>query len=293
MSHQLNQSAKKYLKANVIDDFVLNKEGIWKVIESNQSVTSNHFSNYVYGISKLWYKRTKEALDFMLPEEFETALDVCCGTGPISLNCMHNKMFKKMYAVDINKNAIKILIDQIEKYDIKNLVPINMDVMNTDFRSTTFDCVLGHSFLHHLPDNQAFLSEMHRILKSGGVLCLTHEPTISAGYLEGFIGRLIKNLFKLKKRSDAQWLGDVWVYNEKELYGMLNKTGYQEVKIIASGKLSTIIGSFVERSWIRLFKKNPPNMVFKIRDVFSCLDSLLFKKNDKDSFSRFTILARK
>ncbi len=41
----------------------------------------------------------------------------------------------------------------------------------------SFDLVIGHAFLHHLPVPGAALNEMFRILKPGGTLVLAGEPT--------------------------------------------------------------------------------------------------------------------
>jgi SAM-dependent methyltransferase len=47
------------------------------------------------------------------------------------------------------------------------------DCQEVPFRSEQFDLVLARSLLHHLPDPQAGLAEIHRVLRPGGQVILS------------------------------------------------------------------------------------------------------------------------
>ncbi len=50
------------------------------------------------------------------------------------------------------------------------------DAAELPFEDESFDLVLGHAVLHHLPDLDASFREFHRVLKPGGVI-FAGEPS--------------------------------------------------------------------------------------------------------------------
>jgi ubiquinone/menaquinone biosynthesis C-methylase UbiE len=67
-----------------------------------------------------------------------------------------------------------------------NHVQVEGRVINAfaiDFPDHTFDIVYASNLLHHLPNPEVVLSEMHRVLKPGGKACfwdpLRHNPIIN------------------------------------------------------------------------------------------------------------------
>jgi ubiquinone/menaquinone biosynthesis C-methylase UbiE len=45
------------------------------------------------------------------------------------------------------------------------------------FEDRSFDLVLGHAVLHHLPDLETAFAEFHRVLRPGGVIVFAGEPS--------------------------------------------------------------------------------------------------------------------
>ena len=45
------------------------------------------------------------------------------------------------------------------------------------FEDGSFDLVLGHAVLHHLPDLDAAFREFHRVLRPGGRIVFAGEPS--------------------------------------------------------------------------------------------------------------------
>jgi ubiquinone/menaquinone biosynthesis C-methylase UbiE len=54
---------------------------------------------------------------------------------------------------------------------IESRVPYHLD-----FQDQSADIMLMNSFLHHIKESEAFLNEIDRILKPGGLLIIAHEP---------------------------------------------------------------------------------------------------------------------
>ena len=51
------------------------------------------------------------------------------------------------------------------------------DAESLPFASESFDLVLGHAVLHHLPDLSRAFSEFHRVLRPGGRIAFAGEPS--------------------------------------------------------------------------------------------------------------------
>jgi SAM-dependent methyltransferase len=51
------------------------------------------------------------------------------------------------------------------------------DAAELPFDDESFDLVLGHAVLHHLPDLDRAFAEFHRVLKPGGTLFFAGEPS--------------------------------------------------------------------------------------------------------------------
>jgi len=76
------------------------------------------------------------------------------------------KRFKKVVGIDIDKDGVKYAK---KKYKRRNLTFKIGDAMNTGFKNDVFDVVVCAQVYEHVPDDVKLMSEIHRILKPGGV----------------------------------------------------------------------------------------------------------------------------
>src|ERR1700749_4979398 len=51
------------------------------------------------------------------------------------------------------------------------------DAESLPFADASFDLVLGHAVLHHLPDLERAFAEFHRVLRPGGRIVFAGEPS--------------------------------------------------------------------------------------------------------------------
>lgn len=164
----INKSAYPSIASFVIKPYQLNKDGEAYVIDSNKNLSQSYFEHLQFPITKFWGNYFEEKIKILEPKSKEVMLDVCCGTGTLCLNTMPRLGFSKCIAIDNSKVAIEVLRRRIninQRIEAKN-----DDITSTSFAECSIDAVYGNSFLHHIPNNHAFLSETFRILRGGGVM---------------------------------------------------------------------------------------------------------------------------
>lgn len=115
-----------------------------------------------------------------------TLLEIGCGIGVDSIQL--SKCGYEVTAVDLTETAIQVG----REYARIRGQNIDFRVGNSeklDFADNTFDNVYSFGVLHHTPDIDAAIAEVHRVLKPGGTadIMLYHKRSIV-----GFVHRLFK-----------------------------------------------------------------------------------------------------
>lgn len=70
--------------------------------------------------------------------------------------------------VDLTDRAIKYTHDRLEIFGLKSRLEV-ADAENLPFPQNNFDLVYSWGVIHHSPDTQKAASEIHRVLKKGGI----------------------------------------------------------------------------------------------------------------------------
>ena len=115
-------------------------------------------------------------------------LEVGCGTGYVGLNlCLYDGLIRELYACDISQGMVDTCRHNAGELGI-TVQAKRSELEHLDYDDEEFDMVIGHAILHHIPDISAALSEIHRVLKPGGICMLAGEPT-RTGDLMGQVAR--------------------------------------------------------------------------------------------------------
>lgn len=104
-------------------------------------------------------------------------LEVGAGTGFFIINLAQAGLVNQPYATDISPGMVDVCVRNARNVGVKNMVARTADAEALPFEDDTFDLVVGHAFLHHLPDVEAFFREAYRVAKPGGGLVIAGEPT--------------------------------------------------------------------------------------------------------------------
>ncbi len=105
------------------------------------------------------------------------ALEVGAGTGYFSLNLALAGRVKRATCTDISPGMIEVLEGNAARLGLDDVEAVTCDAEELPFEDGSFDLVLGHAVLHHLPDLDKAFSEFHRVLRPGGWVVFCGEPS--------------------------------------------------------------------------------------------------------------------
>lgn len=291
-----NRYAESVLDSYVAAPYRLNAEGARAIVAANERLGAQYFDHLEFPVSDFWGKYFMDKVNLLPPRAHGVMLDVCCGTGTLCLNVMRRGAFERCVALDNSATALQRLSERIREHGLANIEVVKGDIMRTEFADASFDAVLGNSFLHHLPDNPAFLREMYRILKPGGTICFTGEPTVAADVLENAImGSLVAvwRWVRGRKRPpvSAQQITDIWIYEKRAVRAMLEACGYSDIRIHPFGVLVPLFNAptAYARSLLGL-KSMQPDGYWK---YLGAIDRVLSHCLPANAQSHFVIAARK
>ncbi len=95
-------------------------------------------------------------------------LEVGCGRGVGTEIIFKRFGARSVYAVDIDPDMIRRAKQRLAHYSPQQLKLVVGDVTSIDAANQTFDAVFNFAIIHHVPDWQNSIKEIHRVLKTGG-----------------------------------------------------------------------------------------------------------------------------
>jgi len=104
------------------------------------------------------------------------ALELGCGTGFFLLNLMQAGVAMRGSVTDLSPGMVETALRNARNLglDVDGRVA---DAERIPYDDATFDLVVGHAVLHHIPDVELALREVLRVLKPGGRFVFAGEPT--------------------------------------------------------------------------------------------------------------------
>ncbi|HET6829755.1 MAG TPA: class I SAM-dependent methyltransferase [Solirubrobacterales bacterium] len=107
---------------------------------------------------------------------WERALEIGAGTGYFSLNLLGAGRVGSVTATDIAPGMLRALDANAAELGLE-VETVVTDAERLPFSDASFDLVLGHAVLHHIPDLDRAAGEFHRVLKPGGTVAFCGEPS--------------------------------------------------------------------------------------------------------------------
>ena len=119
---------------------------------------------------------------------YGTVLEIGAGTGFFSLNLHQAGVVDDVQVTDISSGMVDAAKRNASMlgFDIEGRVA---DAECLPYADATFDLVVGHAVIHHVPDVEQAFREMLRVLKPGGRVVICGEPTRYGDYVARRLSR--------------------------------------------------------------------------------------------------------
>lgn len=253
-----NLSDFKKIEKNFFEREFVDKENSYEFVESD------------------WDRNTFGLLDFMKAIENyppdAKILELGAGNGQYSL-ILKKKGFRNTVISDM---AIEGLILAKEYLKDNSGSFFVLDAENIPFESDTFDIIFLTAALHHFPNPQRAIAQMHRCVKPNGLIAIAIEPNSWYFYVVRPIAKLLK-IRKIQRSKGLFSLGDEVTrgFSLRQLIKYFEKSN---ITIITTQRVWYLTGfiyylpDFIKRVFNIDIAINP-----KIRIAMLRIDSLIAK----------------
>jgi SAM-dependent methyltransferase len=133
-------------------------------------------------------------------EAFGRSLEIGAGTGYFSLNLLQAGVVREAVCTDISAGMLEALEANAARVGVE-VETRACDAEDLPFDDASFDVVLGHAVLHHLPDLRRAFAEFRRVLRPGGTVLFAGEPSHHGDRLAAFPKRAAVAVAPLWRRA--------------------------------------------------------------------------------------------
>jgi len=188
---------------------------------------------------------------------YPRSLEIGSGTGYFTLNMMRAGLIDQATCSDISPGMLASLAANAERLGLA-VRTVPADAERLPFEDQSFDLVLGHAILHHIPDLPRAFAEFERVLAPGGTLLFAGEPSRYGDRLASVPKRAAGKVAPLWRRAigarpappaeggapDAALEGvvDVHAFAPGELSGFAKGAGFADVRVTGEELLANWFG---------------------------------------------------
>ena len=116
---------------------------------------------------------------------FGRSLEIGCGTGYFTLNMLQDGVVREATATDISPGMLDVAQANAARIGV-DVTTVACDAEALPFADDSFDLVLGHAVLHHIPNLDRAFAEFERVLKPGGRFVFAGEPSRSGDRIAAY-----------------------------------------------------------------------------------------------------------
>jgi ubiquinone/menaquinone biosynthesis C-methylase UbiE len=205
----------------------------------------------------------RDRAERMLPRpSYDRVLEIGSGTGFFLLNLWQAGFVKEAHATDISPGMLQACGENARRLGL-DVKLRTADAEGLPFDDGSFDLVVGHAFLHHLPDWQQALRDVHRVLAPGGAMFFAGEPTRLGDRMAGLakratagatkvVGRIRPDLVKPpappptsedeRILRDLEFAVDLHTFDPREVERQSRDVGFVNVRTETEELASSLVG---------------------------------------------------
>lgn len=207
--------------------------------------------------------KLKKVLDSELDRGYRRSLEIGAGTGYFSLNLLQAGVVGEATCTDISPGMVRTLAGNAARLGL-NVRTARADAESLPFADESFDLVLGHAVLHHLPHLPEAFGEFHRVLRPGGRIVFAGEPSRTGDRLASVPKRgaiALAPLWRALLRTDLappaadsgengahdhglERLVDIHAFAPGDLDGLAKRAGFTDVKVRGEELVANWFGWF-------------------------------------------------
>ncbi len=120
--------------------------------------------------------KLRKVLGPEVDDGYDRSLEIGAGTGYFSLNLLQAGVVGEATCTDISPGMVATLGRNAERLGL-TVRTARAEAESLPFADASFDLVLGHAVLHHLPNLRRAFAEFHRVLRPGGRIVFAGEPS--------------------------------------------------------------------------------------------------------------------
>jgi ubiquinone/menaquinone biosynthesis C-methylase UbiE len=191
------------------------------------------------------------------PGHYPRSLEIGSGTGYFTLNLLRAGLVGEATCSDISPGMLDALQANARRLGLSvRTEPANAERL--PFAEGSFDLVLGHAVLHHIPNLERAFAEFERVLAPGGTVLFAGEPSRYGDRLASVPKRFAMTVAPLWRRAlgagpavgadaDApdtalEAVVDVHAFAPAELMRVARGAGFQEVHVRGEELLANWFG---------------------------------------------------
>ncbi len=194
---------------------------------------------------------------------YERSLEIGAGTGYFSLNLLQAGVVREATCTDISPGMVSALAENAARLGL-GVKTARADAESLPFPDESFDLVLGHAVLHHLPDLRRAFAEFHRVLRPGGRIAFAGEPSRFGDRLASLPKRGASALAPLwrwalradvapppsdcgshhREDHDLERFVDIHAFSPTDLSRHAHRTGFTDVRVRGEELVANWFGWF-------------------------------------------------
>jgi ubiquinone/menaquinone biosynthesis C-methylase UbiE len=207
-------------------------------------------------------RKLRKVLGTSLDRGFDRSLEIGAGTGYFTLNLLRVGAVRQATCTDISPGMVGALAGNAKRLGL-DVRTVRADAESLPFADESFDLVLGHAVLHHLPDLEAAFCEFNRVLAPGGMIAFAGEPSRAGDRLAEVPKRgagALAPLWRVLMRAEPARLGvsangdghdhglervvDIHAFAPGDLIRLAKRAGFVEAKVRGEELVANWFGWF-------------------------------------------------